>query len=161
MMWRAWLASAGWAFLCSVAGQVFITAASIAIFLLFFGALATAIFPPLLLLLGAGDDTGWHLVLAVAGFGAVVLGASGWLTRWAYRRCRAVAFPHATSGPVQWSWPRRSSVLAGIVASFVFVMTAPAFYTGNLLRLPASPADVPDGWLTVKARRQGRRAGSS
>ena len=149
MMWRAWLASAGWAFLCSVAGQVFITAACIALFLLFFGALATAVFPPLLLLLGAGDGTGWHVVLAVAGGGAVVLGISGGVMRWAYRRCRAVAFPAAPSGPVQWSWPRRSSVLAGIVASFVFVMAAPALYTGSLLRMPAPPADAPGTSGTV------------
>lgn len=149
MMWRAWLASAGWAFLCSLAGQVFITAACIALFLLFFGALATAIFPPLLLLLGAGDGTGWHVLLLVAGFGAVVLGGSGWLTRWAYRRCRAVLFPPAPSGPVQWSWPRRSSVLAGVVASFVFVMVAPAFYSGSLLRLPAPPPDAPNTSATV------------
>lgn len=149
MMWRAWFASAAWAFLCSVAGQVFITAACIALFLLFFGALATAIFPPLLLLLGAGDGTGWHIVLAVAGSGAIVLGASGWLMRWAYRRCRAIVFPPAPSGSVQWSWPRRSSVLAGIVASFVFVMAAPALYTGNLLRAPAPSPDLPDTSSTI------------
>ena len=149
MMWRAWLASAGWAFLCSIAGQVFITAACIALFLLFFGALATAIFPPLLLLLGAGDGTGWHVVLAVAGFGALVLGVSGWMTRWAYRRCRAVVFPPAPSGPLQWSWPRRSSILVGIGASFVFVITAPALYSGSLPRWPAPPSELPDTSGTV------------
>ena len=149
MMWRAWLASAGWAFLCSLAAQVFLTAGCIALFLLFFGALATAIFPPVLLLLGAGDGTGWQVVLVVVGFGAVVLGASGWLMRWAYRRCRSVAFPPAPSGPVQWSWPRRSSILVGIAASFVFVMAAPALYSGNVLRPPERPADVPDTSGTV------------
>ncbi|MEO8527258.1 MAG: hypothetical protein ABI460_21180 [Caldimonas sp.] len=146
---RAWLASAGWAFLCCVAGQVFITAASIALFVLFFSALVTAIFPPLLLLLGAGEGTGWHVVLFVVGVGLVVLGGSGWLMRWAYRRCRAVAFPQPATTRVQWSWARRSSILVGVVASFVFVMAVPAFFVGEMPSLPALPEDLPSTSGTV------------
>jgi hypothetical protein len=149
MMSRAWFASAGWAFLCCVAGQVFITAASIAFFVLFFGALITAMFPPLLLLLGAGEGTGWHVVLFVVGVGLVVLGGSGWLMRWTYRRCRAVVFPHPPPKQVQWSWARRSSILVGIVASFVFVMIVPASLAGGMPSLPVAPADVPGTSGTV------------
>lgn len=146
---RAWLASAGWAFLCCLAGQVFITAASIALFVLFFSAVVTAIFPPLLLLLGAGEGTGWQVVLLVAGVGLVVLGGSGWLMRWAYRRCRNVVFPQSATTQVQWSWARRSSILVGVAASFVFVMAVPAFFVGEMPSLPAPPEDPPSTSGTV------------
>lgn len=146
---RAWLASAGWAFVCCVAGQVFITAAVIALFVLFFSAVVTSMFPPLLLLLGAGDGTAGQVVLAIAGTGLVVLGLSGWLMRWAFRRCRAVVFPAPPSSQVQWSWARRSSVLVGMAASFVFVMVVPALLAGNMPSLPTAPADVPGTSGTV------------
>lgn len=149
MMGRAWLASAGWALLCCVAAQVFITAAAIALFLLFFGAVVTAMFPPLLLLLGVGDGTGWHIVLVVAGTGVIVLGLSGALTRWAFRRCRAVLFPIAPGAPVQWSWAKRSSVLAGIVAGFVFVTIVPALAFGAMPGMPKLPIDAPGSSGTV------------
>jgi hypothetical protein len=146
---RAWFASAGWAFLCCLAGQVFITAATIALFLLFFGAVVTAVFPPLLLLLGAGEGTGWHVVLFVVGAGLVVLGGSGWLTRWAYRRCRAVVFPLPPTTQVQWSWARRSSILVGVIASFAFVVIVPGFFVGAMIGNTPPPASAPDTSGTV------------
>lgn len=149
MTGRAWLASAGWAFMSCVAAQVFITAAAIALFVLFFGAVVTAMFPPLLLLLGLGDGTGWHIVLVVAGTGVIVLGVSGALTRWAFRRCRAVVFPVVTGAPVQWSWAKRSSVLAGIVAGLVFVMAVPALAFGGLPGMPKVPFDASGSSGTV------------
>lgn len=149
MTGRAWLASAGWAFLFCVAGQVFITAAAIALFVLFFSAVVTAIFPPSLLLLGAGEGTGWQVVLAVAGTGLVVLGLSGGLTRWAFRRCRCVVFPLESSNRLQWSWARRSSVLVGVLASFVFVMVVPAFIFASVPGPPTVPAERPDTSGTV------------
>ncbi len=145
MMSRAWLASAGWAFLCCVAGQVFITAALICFFLLFFGALITAIFPPPLLLLGAGDGTGWHMVLLAIGAAVVLLGGSGWVMRWTYRRCRAVVFPLPPTTQLQWSWARRSSILVGVVASFAFIMIVPGFYAGGMIGNLRPPADAPGG----------------
>ena len=144
MTGRAWLASAGWTFLCCVAGQVFITAAAIALFVLFFGAVVTAIFPPSLLLLGAGDGTGWQVVLVAAGTGLVVLGLTGGLTRWAFRRCRRVVFPLESRTRLQWSWARRSSVLVGVLASLVFVMVVPAFIFGSVPSLPTAPEERPD-----------------
>lgn len=143
MMSRAWLASAGWAFLCCVAGQVFITAALICFFLLFFGAVITAIFPPLLLLLGAGDATGWHMVLLAIGAAVVLLGGSGWLTHWAYQRCRAVVFPLPLTTQLQWSWARRSSILVGLVASFAFIVIVPGFYADAMFR-DAPPTGTPE-----------------
>ena len=148
MMARAWLASAGWSFLCCVAGQVFITAATIALFVLFFSAVVTTIFPPALLLLGLGDGTGWQIVLAVAGAGLVVLGLTGGLTRWAFRRCRRVVFPLESRDRFQWSWARRSSVLVGVLASFVFVMVVPAFIFSSVPSRPP-PAELPDTSGTV------------
>lgn len=145
MTGRAWLASAGWAFVCSLAAQVFITAALIGLFLLFFGAVITAIFPPLLLLLGAGDGTGWHLVLLAIGAGVVLLGGSGWVMRWTYRRCRAVVFPLPATTQLQWSWARRSSILVGVVASFAFVMIVPGFYAGGMIGNLRPPAGAPGG----------------
>ncbi len=146
---RAWLACAGWAFLCCVAAQVFITAATVALLVLFFSALVTSIFPPMLLLLGLGDGTGWHIVLVAAGTGLLALGVSGALTLWALRRCRAVAFPVPSGAPVQWSLARRSSVLAGIFAGFVFVMAVPALSLGGIPGLPRTPVDVPGSSTTI------------
>ena len=149
MISRAWIASAGWAFLCCLAGQVFITVATIGLFLLFFGAVVTTVFPPLLLLLSVGEGTGWQVVLFIAlGFSAITI-VSGLLMRWAFRRCRAVVFPLVPETQVQWSWARRSSVLVGIVASFAFVAIVPGFYVGALPGTTPEPADAPSTSGTV------------
>ena len=128
---RAWLASAGWACLCGVAASLFLTIALVGLFVLFFGALLSAMLAPLLLLLPAEWQwTGWQwIATAVAVWLAVVL-LFGAIARWAWLRCRAVPFASGTG------WPRTSSFIAGIVVSLLLL--------GNLGHLgarlvPATP----------------------
>ena len=58
---RAWLASAGWACLSGLSASLFLTIALVGLFLVFFGALISAMLAPLLLLLPAEWQwTGWQ-----------------------------------------------------------------------------------------------------
>jgi hypothetical protein len=88
---RAWLASASWACLCGIASALFLTVSLVGLFVLFFGALLSAMLAPLLLLLPADWQwTGWQwLAIGLVVWLAVVL-LFGAIARWAYLRCRAV-----------------------------------------------------------------------
>jgi len=72
---RAWLASAGWACLSGLSASLFLTIALVGLFLVFFGALISAMLAPLLLLLPAEWQwTGWQWVaVGIAVWLAVVL----------------------------------------------------------------------------------------
>ena len=73
---RAWLASASWACLCGIAASLFLTVSLVGLFVLFFGALISAMLAPLLLLLPADVQwTGWQWF---------AIGLAAWLAR----RCR-------------------------------------------------------------------------
>jgi len=113
---RAWLASASWAFLCGITGSLFLTISLVGLFILFFGALISAMLAPLLMLLPAEWQwTGWRfLAVAIAVWLAVVL-VFGAIARLAWIRCRAVTF----SGTA--SWPRPSSVIVGIVVALLLL----------------------------------------
>jgi len=128
---RAWLASAGWACLSGLAASLFLTIALVGLFLVFFGALISAMLAPLLLLLPAEWQwTGWQWVaVGIAVWLAVVL-LFGAIARVAWIRCRGVTFTNGRS------WPRTTSVLAGIVVALLLL--------GNLGQLgtrllPATP----------------------
>lgn len=128
---RAWFASAGWACLAGLAASLFLTIALVGVFVLFFGALLSAMLAPLLLLLPAEWQwTGWQWVAtALAVWLALVL-LFGAIARAAWLRCRAVVFASGTG------WPRTSSFIAGIVVALLLL--------GNLGQLgvrlfPAEP----------------------
>jgi hypothetical protein len=116
---RAWLASAGWACLCGVAASLFLTIALVGLFVLFFGALISAMFAPLLMMLPAEWQWtgGQWIAAAVAVWLAVVL-LFGAIMRLAWLRCRAVTFASGAG------WPRTSSVVAGIVAAIFLLGNA-------------------------------------
>ena len=99
----------------------FLTISLVGLFILFFGALISAMLAPFLLLLPA--DWQWTggqwIAVGVALWLAVVV-LFGALARWAYVRCRAVVFP-----PADASWARASSVIVGAVLAFVLVGTVP------------------------------------
>jgi len=141
---RAWLASAGWACLCGIASSLFVTVALAGLFILFFGALLSAMLAPLLLLLPADWQwTGWQwLAMGFAVWLAVVL-LFGAIARWAWLRCRAVVFVGAAS------WPRTSSVVAGIVAAVVLVVGLPGLGGGLLPQVTPSPEPERDDPVTV------------
>ncbi len=128
---RAWLASAGWACLCGISGSLFLTISLVGLFVLFFGALLSAMLAPLLMMLPAEWQwTGWKFIaVAVAIWLAVVL-LFGAIARLAWIRCRAVTFSGAAS------WPRPTSVVAGIVVALILLGNA-----GNvgMRSLPSEP----------------------
>lgn len=128
---RPWLASASWACLCGIAAALFLTLALVGLFVLFFGALISAMLAPLLLLLPAEWQWtgGQWLAAGLVVWLAVVL-LFGAIARLAWIRCRAVTFAGAAT------WPRTSSVLAGMVAALLLVGNV-----GNvgMRLLPSSP----------------------
>jgi hypothetical protein len=142
---RAWLASAGWACLCGVASMFFLTIALVGLFVLFFGALVSAMLSPLLLLLPA--DWQWTggqwLAIGLATWLAVVV-LFGAIARWGYVRCRAVRFAQPGSG-----WARASSVIVGAVLSFVLVGTVPGLAQPLLPQVTPSPGPSADEPVTV------------
>ena len=105
------------------------------LFVLFFGALISAMLAPLLLLLPAEWQwTGWQwfgLGLAVWLAVVALLGA---IARWGYVRCRAVVFVGAAG------WPRASSVLVGAVAALVLLATFRARAPASCLRARRCPS---------------------
>lgn len=130
---RAWLASASWACLCGIAGALFLTVSVAGLFVLFFGALISALLAPLLLLLPAEWQwTGWQfLAVGLAVWLAVVL-LFGAVARWAWIRCRAVRF---ASGP---EWPRPTSIIVGVVAALLLLGNVGNF---GLRTLPSGPPE--------------------
>jgi hypothetical protein len=119
---RPWLASASWACLCGIAGALFLTIALVGLFVLFFGALISAMLAPLLMLLPADWQwTGWQIIAVVVAVWLAVVLLFGAIARLAWIRCRAVTFAGAAT------WPRTSSVVAGIVAALLLLGNA-----GNL-----------------------------
>ena len=142
---RAWLASAGWACLCGIASMFFLTISLVGLFVLFFGALVSAMLAPFLLLLPA--DWQWTggqwLAIGLAVWLAVVV-LFGAVARWAYSRCRAVVFADDDT-----NWARASSIIVGAVLAFVLVATVPGLAHPLLPQgtpLPDSSRDEP---LTV------------
>ncbi len=141
---RAWLASASWACFCGIASLLFLAVSVVGLFVLFFGALISAMLAPLLLLVPAEwQSTGWQwFAIGLASWLAAValLGA---LARWAYRRCRAVVFV----GPAR--WPRVSSIVVGAVAALMLLASIPdqgARFLPQGVPVPAPSRDAP---LTV------------
>lgn len=130
---RAWLASAGWACLCGIASMFFLTISLVGLFVVFFGALISAMLAPLLLLLPAQWQWtgGQWLAIGVALWLAVVV-LFGAAARWAYLRCRAVVFASPSA-----NWVRSSSIITGGVMAFVLVATVPG------LALPLLPQGTP------------------
>jgi len=141
---RAWLASASWACLCGMAAALFLTVTLVGLFILFFGALLSAMLAPLLMMLPAQWQwTGGQFVaVAVAVWLAVVL-LLGAIARLAYLRCRAVVFV----GPQR--WPRTSSIAAGVVAAVVLLGVVPGIGAGLLPQPAPTPEAVPDEPVTV------------
>jgi len=141
---RAWLASASWACLCGIAAALFLTVTLVGLFILFFGALVSAMLAPLLLMLPAQWQwTGGQFVaVGVAVWLAVVL-LLGAIARVAYLRCRAVVF----IGPA--SWPRTSSIVVGVVAAVVLLGVLPGLGAGFVPQPPPTPEAVPDEPVTV------------
>jgi hypothetical protein len=141
---RAWLASASWACLCGIAASLFLTVSLVGLFVLFFGALISAMLAPLLLLLPADVQwTGWQwFAIGLAAWLAVValLGA---LARWGYLRCRAVVFVGAAR------WPRASSIVVGAVAALMLMATVPRQGARYLPQGTPSPEPSRDVPLTV------------
>ena len=140
---RAWLASASWACLCGIASALFLTIALVGLFILFFGALLSAMLAPLLLMLPSNWQWtgGQFIAIAVAIWLAVVL-LLGAIARFAYLRCRAVVF----AGPER--WPRTSSIIAGGVAALVLVGVVPGLGAGFVTQPPPMP-ELPDEPVTV------------
>jgi hypothetical protein len=140
---RAWLASASWACLCGIAAALFLTVTLVGLFILFFGALLSAMLAPLLLMLPSQWQWtgGQFIAIVVAVWLAIVL-LLGAIARVAYLRCRAVVF----AGPQ--SWPRTSSIVAGVVASVVLVGVVPGLGYG-LVPQPAPTPELPDEPVTV------------
>ena len=140
---RAWLASASWACLCGIASALFLTIALVGLFILFFGALLSAMLAPLLLMLPSNWQWtgGQFIAIAVAIWLAVVL-LLGAIARFAYLRCRAVVF----AAPER--WPRTSSIIAGGVAALVLVGVVPGLGAGFVTQPPPTP-ELPDEPVTV------------
>jgi hypothetical protein len=141
---RAWLASASWACLCGIAAALFLTVTLVGLFILFFGALLSAMLAPLLLMLPSQWQWtgGQFIAIVVAVWLAVVL-LLGAIARVAYLRCRAVVFV----GPA--SWPRTSSIVAGVMAAVVLVGVVPGLGVGLVPQTPPTPEAVPDEPVTV------------
>ena len=132
---RAWLASACWACLCGIASSLFLTVSLVGLFVLFFGALISALLAPLLLLLPADWQwTGWQWLATGLVVWLAVVALLGALARWGYLRCRAVVFVGAAR------WPRASSIVVGAVAALVLLATLP----GQGLRFLPQGTPVPE-----------------
>jgi len=117
---RAWLASACWACLCGIASSLFLTVSLVGLFVLFFGALISAMLAPLLLLLPADLQwTGWQWFAIGLALWLAVVALLGAVARWSYLRCRAVVFVGAAR------WPRASSIVVGAVAALALLATVP------------------------------------
>ena len=140
---RAWLASASWACLCGIASALFLTVTLVGLFVLFFGALLSAMLAPLLLMLPSQWQWtgGQFIAIAIAVWLAVVL-LLGAIARVAWLRCRAVAF----AGPQ--GWPRTSSIVAGGVAALLLIGVVPGLGYGLLPQAPSTP-EVPVEPVTV------------
>ena len=114
----------------------FLTISLVGLFVLFFGALVSAMLAPLLLLLPS--DWQWTggqwIAIGVAVWLAVVV-LFGAVARWAYVRCRRVVFPIPAE-----SWGRASSIIVGAVLAFVLVGTVP----GLAYPLLPHPTPLPD-----------------
>ncbi len=123
----------------------FLTVSLVGLFVLFFGALVSAMLAPLLLLLPS--DWQWTggqwLAVGLAVWLAVVV-LFGAVARWAYVRCRAVIFPVSTPG-----WARGSSVIVGAVLSFILVGTVPGLAHPLLPQTTPLPDPSRDEPLTV------------
>ena len=141
---RAWLASASWACLCGVASSLFLTVSLAGLFILFFGALLSAMLAPLLMMLPAEWQwTGGQWFAVALGVWLAVVLLLGALARLAYLRCRAVVFVSAAT------WPRTSSVVAGIVAAVVLVIGVPSLGGGFVPQVTPLPEPSRDEPLTV------------
>ena len=141
---RAWLASASWACLCGVASSLFLTVSLAGLFILFFGALLSAMLAPLLLMLPAEWQwTGGQWFAIALGVWLAVVLLLGAIARLAYLRCRAVVFVSAAS------WPRTSSVVAGIVAAVVLVIGVPSLGGGYVPQVTPPPEPSRDEPVTV------------
>ena len=141
---RAWLASASWACLCGIASSLFLTVSLAGLFVLFFGALISAMLAPLLLLLPADWQwTGWQWLAIGLVLWLAVVALLGAIARWAYLRCRAVVFVGAAR------WPRPSSIVVGAVAALVLIATVPAEGARFLPRVTPLPEPSRDAPLTV------------
>jgi len=141
---RAWLASASWACLCGIASSLFLTVSLVGLFVLFFGALISAMLAPLLLLLPAEWQwTGWQWLAIGLVLWLAVVALLGAIARWAYVRCRAVVFVGAAR------WPRASSIVVGAIAALVLVATVPAEGVRFLPRVTPLPEPSRDPPLTV------------
>jgi hypothetical protein len=123
----------------------FLTVSLVGLFVLFFGALVSAMLAPLLLLLPAEWQStgGQWLAVGVAVWLAVVV-LFGAVARWAYVRCRAVLFPSPAPG-----WARGSSVIVGGVLAFVLVGTVPGLAHPLLPQVTPLPDPSRDEPLTV------------
>lgn len=140
---RAWLASAGWACLCGIAATLFLVVSLAGLFVLFFGALISAMLAPLLLLLPADWQwTGWQWLAIGLGIWLAVVVLLGAIARGAWLRCRAVVF-------VGRAWPRASSIVAGAVAAFVLLAIVPGLVAPLVPRVTPSPEPERDDPLTV------------
>ena len=141
---RAWLASASWACLCAIASALFLTIALVGLFILFFGALLSAMLAPLLLMLPSQWQWtgGQFIAIAVAVWLAVVL-LFGAIARVAYLRCRAVVFAGTES------WPRTSSIVAGAVAAVVLIGVVPGLGAGLVTQPVPTPEAIPVEPVTV------------
>jgi len=140
---RAWLASAGWACLSGTAAMLFLTVSLVGLFVVFFGALISAMLTPLLLLLPADWQwTGWQWLAIGLGIWLAVVVLLGAIARWAWLRCRAVVFV----GP---PWARTASIVAGAVAAFVLLAVVPGLGTPLLPQVTPSPEPERDDPITV------------
>ena len=123
----------------------FLTVSLVGLFVLFFGALVSAMLAPFFLLLPS--DWQWTggqwLAVGLAVWLAVVV-LFGAVARWAHVRCRAVLFPGPTPG-----WARASSVIAGAVLAFLLVGTVPGLAHPLLPQSTPLPDSWPDEPLTV------------
>lgn len=141
---RAWLASASWACLCGIAAALFLAVSLVGLFVLFFGALISALLAPLLLLLPADWQwTGWQWFGIGLGLWLTVVALLGAITRWAYLRCRAVVFIGAAR------WPRATSIIVGALAALVLVGTVPGQGLRFLPQVTPVPEPSRDPPLTV------------
>jgi hypothetical protein len=140
---RAWLASASWACLCAIASALFLTVTVVGLFVLFFGALLSAMLAPLLLMLPSQWQwTGGQFVAVIVVVWLAVALLLGAIARVAYLRCRAVVFVAPAS------WPRTSSIAAGVLAAVVLVGIVPGFGY-RLVPQPAPTPELPDEPVTV------------
>ena len=142
---RAWLASASWACLCGIASSLFLTVSLVGLFVLFFGALISAMLAPLLLMLPADWQwTGWQWFAIGLAVWLAVVALLGAIARWGY-----LPLPRGRVRRRRARWPRASSIVVGAVAALVLMATVPghgARYLPQGTPTPEPSRDVP---LTV------------